>query len=307
MADQDTSPAAASDAGRAWRRATLALGVAVLTLLVVLLVVLVNDDEAVAPSGSAASTLPVATTAPARRTTAPPSAPTTVASPSTVATSTSPSTSVAATIPASAPSTSSTVAATTTDVVATTQPVIGELDTALWPAASAPVGYTDPVALVRDFAEQFVGMTDPDIGPYQAGDSRSGEIEVRAEPGAALMTTVFVRQLGANDLWWVLGAASANITVDTPRPLEAVASPLALSGTALAFEGTVAVTLWEDGAEQPAATTFVTGSGAPPAGPFTGELTFDGITEGAGSLLLTSASGEDGAVLEFAAFRIFFA
>lgn len=177
---------------------------------------------------------------------------------------------------------------------------------ALWPEASGPVGYTDPVALVQDFAEEFVGMDDPVVGAFRPGDSRSGEVEVRADAGATLATTVTVRQLGPNDLWWVLGAASENITVDSPEALEVVSSPLELRGSALAFEGTVTVTLWEDGATAPLATTFVTGSGAPPPGPFTGELTFGEPSTEGGALLFTSESGEDGSVVEFAALRVLF-
>lgn len=285
--------------GRGWRIAAAVLGVAVLGLVVSLLLVLVNDDEAEAPTDSAGSV-------PATTATAPP----TSAGPTTVATTLPPASTTAASTTTSTPATS-TVAATTTAPAttqpATTQPATGDLANALWPAAAGPVGYTDPTALVHDFAEQFVGMPDPDVGPYQAGDSRSGEIEVRAEAGATLATTVFVRQLGPNDLWWVLGAASANITVDTPQPLDVVASPLPLTGSALAFEGTVTVALWEDGAAEPLVTTFVTGSGAPPAGPFTGELTFDEPATEGGALLFTSESGEDGSVLEFAALRVFFA
>jgi hypothetical protein len=297
MADQLGPHGPNRGPGRGWRLASASLGVAVIGLAVALVLVLLDDDEAQAPTTSAAPTAPTTTivsTTPAVATTATTALAATTAAPTTTTTST-------------ASSTSSTVATTTTGAPPTTPPPTGDLDVALWPAASGPVGYTDPVALVRDFAEQFVGMPDPDVGPYLAGDSRSGEFEVRAEPGATLVTTVFVRQLGPNDLWWVLGAASPNITVDAPRPLDVVGSPLVLTGSALAFEGTVAVALWEDAAAAPLATTFVTGSGAPPAGPFTGELAYDRPAAEGGALVFTSASGEDGAVLEFAALRVFFA
>jgi hypothetical protein len=297
MADPPAGPREREEApGRGWRLASAVLGVAAIALVATLLVVLLNDDDAQAPTESAASIVPPSTTVPASPTV-----------PAATAPITSPTSTVAPATATSISTTSTVAAITTTDVPATTQPTTGDLDVALWPSATGSVGYTEPVALVNDFAEQIVGMPDPDVGPYRAGDSRSGEIEVRAEPGATLVTTVLVRQLGPNDLWWVLGAASADITVDTPRPLEVVASPLALTGTALAFEGTVAVALWEDGATAPLATTFVTGSGAPPAGPFTGELTFGQPATHGGSLVFTSASGEDGAVIEFAALGVFFA
>ncbi len=48
------------------------------------------------------------------------------------------------------------------------------------------------MAAVRGFTEDLVGFTDPVYGEYQGGDSRSGEVEVRAAPDGPV-TTVFVR------------------------------------------------------------------------------------------------------------------
>ena len=284
--------------GRGWRIASAILGVIALGLAVALILVLVTDDDVEAPGGtdaSSTSTTSVDTTStiPDTSTSA---ADTTTTAPDTTTSSTS-------------TTTSSTAAPTTSDApttVPTTQPPADDLDVALWPEATGPVGYTDPVALVEDFADEFVGMDDPDVGAFRPGDLRSGEVEVRADAGATLATTVSVRQLGPNDLWWVVGAASENIIVDSPDALEVVSSPLELTGSALAFEGTVTVTLWEDGATAPLATTFVTGSGSPPPGPFTGELVFDEPTTEGGALLFTSESGEDGSVVEFAALRVLF-
>jgi hypothetical protein len=250
-----------------------------LRMLAVALAV-VDGDDAQAPTDSPAP-MPSAASAPTSPDRAPTAAPT-----------------------AAAPTTTSTPTTTATTPTTTTAPD-GALAVAVWPTGDASAGYADPAMLVRDFAVSVVGMDDPDVGPYLPGDTRSGEIEVRAAPGAVPATTVYVRQL-VGDAWWVLGAASPNIAVESPRPLDTVASPIALRGTALAFEGTVAVALWHDGADAPLTTTFVTGSGAPPAGPFAGELTFPDPPVDAGALVLTSASGEDGAVVEFAVFRVFF-
>lgn len=287
--------------GRGWRIASAILGVIALGLAVALILVLVTDDDVEAPGGTDASStsttsVDTSSTLPATSTSA---ADTTTTVPDTTTSSTSATTSTSST----------TTAPTTSDApttVPSTQPPAEDLDAALWPRATGPVGYTDPVALVQDFAEEFVGMDDPAVGAFRPGDSRSGEVEVRADAGATLATTVSVRQLGPNDLWWVIGAATENITVDTPEALEVVSSPLELTGSALAFEGTVTVTLWEDGATAPLATTFVTGSGAPPPGPFTGELTFGEPSTEGGALLFTSESGEDGSVVEFAALRVLF-
>ena len=273
--------------GRGWRLAAGVLGVTAIGLAIALAVAVVDDDDVLAPTDSGPTTASVGEPA-----TSPPRPATTTPTTATSATPTS--------LPPTSP------VEPGTPVSPTSAPPNDALDTAVWPAAGAPETYTDPGALVRDFAVRVVGMADPDIGPYLPGDMRSGEIEVRAEPGASLVTTVFVRQLDTTARWWVLGAASANIVVDAPRPLATVASPLPLGGSALAFEGTVEVALWEDGTPAPLATTFVTGSGAPPAGPFAGELTFPDPSAPAGFLLLTSASGEDGSAIEFAALRVFF-
>lgn len=282
--------------GRGWRIASAILGVIALGLAVALILVLVTDDDVEAPGGTdTSSTSITATTEPATSSSAP--ADTTTSVPESTSTTASTST------------TSTTAAPTTSDAattVPTTQPPDDDLDAALWPPSTGPLGYTDPVALVTDFAEEFVGMSDPQVGAFQPGDTRSGEVELRA-PGATLVTTVLVRQLGPNDLWWVIGAVTDDITVDRPQPLDVVTSPLEVAGSAFAFEGTVTVTLWEDGADEPLATTFVTGSGAPPPGPFTGELTFDPPSTAGGTLLFTSESGDDGSVVAFTALRVLFA
>jgi hypothetical protein len=198
------------------------------------------------------------------------------------------------------------VSTSTSSAPPTTPPPDGDLDAALWPDATGPVGYTDPEILVTDFVTDRVGMSDPDVGPLLQGDARSGEIEVRPAPDSPLVTTVFVRQLGPNDLWWVIGAASQNIVVDEPSALDTVGSPLTVSGSGVAFEGTIAVTLWADGVAEPLDETFVTAGGGPEPGPFTGTLTFTVPDVAGGSLLFTSDSAEDGSVLEFGAIRVLF-
>ena len=192
-----------------------------------------------------------------------------------------------------------------TDPPDTTTPSV-DTSTAIWPWADTSVRFTDPVEAAASYATDFLGFTEPVLGEFRAGDSRSGEVEVRAGDDVELVTVVSVRQLGTDGDWWVLGSAAENIVVDEPETLAVVESPLTLSGSALAFEGTVEVELRSDGDGEAIAIGFVTGSGPPEAGPFEGTIEFDSPGPGAGALVFISRSPADGSVLEASALRIFF-
>ncbi|MBA2497766.1 MAG: hypothetical protein H0V33_11865 [Acidimicrobiia bacterium] len=164
--------------------------------------------------------------------------------------------------------------------------------------------FDSPEALVTTFASEVVGMTAPIVGDFAQGDSRSGEVEVRGFAGGA-PTTVIVRQLEDNT-WFVLGAVTGSIQPDAPAAFDTVASPLRLTGAAYAFEGTVQVTMFADGAAEPVGATFVTGRGDGVLGAYEGEIEFT-TPDAYGWLLYTSEGGEDGSPIEFAAVRLRFA
>ncbi len=195
-----------------------------------------------------------------------------------------------------------TTAPTSTDV---TLPDDVAARDAIWPWVESPTRFADPVDAAESFATDYIGFTDPVVGEFQAGDNRSGEVEVRAG-AVGPWTVVFVRQLTADDSWWVLGAVSENIAVDQPEQGEVVESPLDISGSASAFEGTVDVELRADGNGEPIYVGFVTGSGAPERGPFSDTIDFTSPGAGGGALVLFSRSPEDGRVLEASALRIFY-
>jgi hypothetical protein len=207
-----------------------------------------------------------------------------------------------------APSTTTptTEPASTAPTTATTAvPAPADASTAVFPYASSAVRYDDPVDAARGFAVDFVGFTDPVVGEFMQGDARSGEVEVRPMADGPA-TTVFVRQLGPDDTWWVLGSATANITTDAPGPGDAISSPVAVSGNAVAFEGTVNVEIRQDGARQPIGTGFVTGGGDIPR-PFSGEIEFSAPTAQYGAIVFLTRSEEDGRVWEAAVLRVSFA
>ena len=165
--------------------------------------------------------------------------------------------------------------------------------------------YVEPVEAAIGFAADYLGFVDPIAGDFMAGDNRSGEVEIRTFDGGP-PTVVFVRQLTADDSWWILGAASGNVTIDEPAALAEVTSPLTVSGTALAFEGTVDVQLRADGNGEPIFEGFVTGSGGPDPGPYAETFEFTSPGQTGGALVMLSLSSEDGSPLEASALRIFY-
>jgi hypothetical protein len=176
--------------------------------------------------------------------------------------------------------------------------------TAVWPtAAPGSPRYRDPVEAARGFATSLVGFRSPVLGPFQAGDTQSGEVEVRPRAGGPV-TTVFVRRLG-DGTWWALGAATKNIELTAPGAGAPVTSPVTLTGRALAFEGTVNVRIVDDSGQPPLATGFVTGGGDV-ARPFTGRFPLKAPTTDHGAVILTVESMENGQVWSAAVSRIAF-
>ena len=111
-------------------------------------------------------------------------------------------------------------------------------------------------------------------GEFQQGDSRSGEVPVRAASNGPV-TTVLVRQLGDDGSWSVLGAIDRRRSVPTtPAAGATVTSPAQLAGTSTAFEGTVQVAVHGRVAGDPLGTGFVTGGSMGDMGPFESTVEF---------------------------------
>ncbi len=214
------------------------------------------------------------------------------ASTTSAATTTTTTTSVAITTTTSTPASTTTVDTSATDA-------------AVWPAPSSGRRFTDPVEAATTFATEFVGFTDPVVGEFLQGDSRSGEVEVRPRADGPV-TTVLVRLLGTDDAWSVLGTATPNIEVDQPTTLTTIGNPVRLIGRARAFEGTVDVEVREDGTTTPLGTGFVTGRGDGVLGPFDSELPYEVAGTERGTVLFVTHSAEDGSVWEAAVIRVVF-
>jgi len=266
------------------KRSALIIGIVVIVAALVGALVLVtsNDDDATTATSERPTTVPEAA-APTTEAAAPDTEPSATEPPTTEPPTTEP------------PSTPSPT---------TEPPPVDATRESIWPWADSTTGFTEPVVAATSFAVDYLGFADPVVGDFQAGDARSGEVEAR-ELGPK--TVDFVRQLTDDDSWWVLGAAAENITIDEPAQGTTVVSPLTISGSASAFEGTVDVELRADGDGEPIHEGFVTGSGSPEPGPYSDTFEFTSPGTAGGALVLISRNSETGSpVIEASALRIFF-
>lgn len=190
--------------------------------------------------------------------------------------------------------TSSSTSSTTTTDAGAGEVTDAEAATIAWPDPTAGEAFATPIDVASAFATELVGFTDPLVGEFMAGDSRSGEVEVRAvATGPA--TTVLVRQMSDQN-WYVVAATTPAIEVDDPIAGTAIDHPLQVAGRAMAFEGTVQVAVYARGESDPLGTGFVTGSGGGEMGPFDGEIEWDNPGGGWGLVVLSVASAEDGSM-----------
>jgi hypothetical protein len=120
---------------------------------------------------------------------------------------------------------------------------------AIWPAGD--VVFTTPEDAATDFLAAVFG-DGPMLGEFRAGDARSGEIEVFASaegiPIGEARSVLFLRQLGPDDGWFVLSAASDVATITTPGVGATVPSGvLTVEGVGTGFEATIVVSAFEAG------------------------------------------------------------
>ena len=194
---------------------------------------------------------------------------------------------------------------TTTSLATTTTTVSAQPQTAIWPFASTGTRFTTPVSAARSFAVTYLGFTNPLVGAFQAGDSQSGEVPVRATTSGAV-TTIMVRKLTSGQNWWVLGAATHDVQLTKPAALELISSPVRLTGMSTAFEGVVNVAIREDGALTPLCSDVVMGGSMGMMSAFSKSLSFMKPSVAAGSIVFRILSAKDGSVVAAAALRIGF-
>jgi hypothetical protein len=143
-------------------------------------------------------------------------------------------------------------ASTTTSAVAstTTSAVAGLEQPAIWPAAG--VVFDKPDDAAQDFVTQVLGVP-PELGEFQRGDARSGEMEVFS-PGEGdtaapvVRGRLLLRRLGPDDGWFILAAVNDNASITGPASAtEVAAGSLTVSGRARGFEANVVVSAFVAG------------------------------------------------------------
>lgn len=178
---------------------------------------------------------------------------------------------------------------------------------------SGDTRYEDPAEVARAFAVEYLGMANPVVGRPVGGEAGTVEVVVRPRgesarpvPAGAMDTIVALGPLGGDRQdpagpWNVLTATSTNIRLDGDQLVNGATSPLAVSGEATAYEGTVQVEVRQAGMEAGEALgrDFVTAGALGNLAPFTTEISFDPPTaDGSGALVLYTESAMDGSTQE---------
>jgi hypothetical protein len=197
-------------------------------------------------------------------------------------------------------STSTTTAKTTTTFSSFEQP-----QTAIWPFASTVTRFGDPVLAAEAFATDYLGFTSPLVGFFQQGDSRSGEVPVKATPTGPV-TTIILRRLTSANSWWVLGASCPDIMVMAPSAMESIASPVLLKGRSTAYEAVLSVEVLQDETLTPLKSATVMGGSMGTMGPFSKSVSFALPSYRRGALLFRTHSAKDGHVVEASVIRVAF-
>lgn len=194
--------------------------------------------------------------------------------------------------------TASTATSTTATIPTTSTPsTAAQSDSAVWPFSSSTTRYADPVDAATSFAVSYLGFVDPVIGPFQSGDTRSGEVVVKPEASGP-STTVLVRQLSPDDSWWVIGASTPNLQLQDPATGSTITSPVTMSGQSTAFEATVNFEIRQDGTTTPLVADYFMGGSMGEMGPFSKSATFAVPTATHGAIVLMTSSEENGHLWE---------
>ena len=198
---------------------------------------------------------------------------------------------------------SSSPATTSTTSSAPTTTTLPANFTAVWPTTTGTKRFASPTAVVRAFATRYLGMNNPIVHAFQAGDTRSGEVPVQTST-KGVVTTVLVRQLLSDNSWWVLGAVTPDIQITAPHALALVTSPLNLTGRGTAYEGVINVSLRRDRGAPVANATVMGAMGF--MAPFHTSLAFTTPSSQFGALVLCAKSAKDGSTVYATVIRVRF-
>jgi Immunoglobulin-like domain of bacterial spore germination len=210
--------------------------------------------------------------------------------------------------PASSGSTTTTAASPVATPYSGIWPFTTQAEADAYAAGGDPL-YRDPARTAVEFMRRFGGMANPVGSAFQAGDTGSGEVQVRPRASSPFLTTVTVRRTGPGATVWVVVAAQAkNIQLESPVALTMVTSPVLVSGKSSSFEGNVVVQVKEDGmgpgqflGQEP-----LTGGSGQKLELFQGRVTFRTPAKPAGAVVALTESAEDGTVEQLSAVRVVF-
>jgi hypothetical protein len=173
------------------------------------------------------------------------------------------------------------------------------------PSAVEPEGNSTPAGAMQTaayFLRFELGFTDPVTSNFKRTGAITATVDVRptltgestGQPGPV---TVVSLQAEANG-WFVTGTRTAEISVAGPKAHATVTSPVAVRGSAVAFEGTVQVEVKanQTGKDPVLGRGFVTGGGDVKR-PFSGSIAYKGGGR-PGWLVFFTDSAANGQVLE---------
>ena len=201
---------------------------------------------------------------------------------------------------------STTTSSTPVTTTSTRAPTVVQTDSAVWPFVSSTTRFTDPVKAATEFAVTYLGFVNPVVGAYVGGDSRSGEVDIRANTRATATTTVMVRKLAPDETWWVLGAATTHLQLQSPSWDAPITSPVTVSGQSTASEATVNVEIRQDGSLAPIGTDFVMGGSNGTMGPFSKAVAFTTPTARRGAIVFRMPSSDGNGPIEAGVIRVQF-
>jgi len=190
---------------------------------------------------------------------------------------------------------SASTSTTTADSSTTTTGAPTEAALVIWPTADEVPG-TTPEEVAVAFAQTYLGIAGATAGTATADGSTTS---VPVTKGSSTATTT-VALVETETGWGVTGATTDTIVVDQPAMGAEVVSPLAVTGQANAFEGTVAVQVRPAGATDVLGESFVTGAQGELA-PFQGEVVFTGATPGETGAVVFYSPDESGEGVAIAA------
>jgi hypothetical protein len=194
--------------------------------------------------------------------------------------------------------TQGTVTTTTTDTTVPQGKVTYTLLNAdfAWPAAGDDRTFDDHVLLVQAFAEEYLGVVNPDL--EDNGDDTTTVRPRRQDGGTPPRDgpRTVVEWVTVDNRFFVVGARSPNIRVSTPADVAELSSPVRVSGEARnLYEGTVIVDVRNEGVLEPLATVPTTAAGSgPELAAFSVDVSYEVPLGGKGAIVVRSDSGLEG-------------